>query len=120
MNRRRFLSDSLRALAGLAGLLSISFWSKLQMGCGTEISGGQCTGSFTNQHSSSQGLHTVSVTQSDIDAGVAKQFTLEGSDHNHTINLTAAQLATLGSGGSISTNSSFDEDHDHVVTISAC
>ena len=39
------------------------------------------------------------------------------SDHPHTVDLTAADIMTLTNGGSVTKTSTFDDAHDHEVTI---
>lgn len=64
--------------------------------------------------------HTLTVSRDDVNAGVAKTYTLEnnGSGHTHTITLTGEDFTTLKNNVGLSKTSTTDDSHNHLVTIS--
>lgn len=63
--------------------------------------------------------HTLIVNKADIDAGVEKSYSIQGSSgHNHTIVVTAANFNTLKSAKTLKVESSRDSSHRHDVTVS--
>jgi len=75
---------------------------------------------ITNNHG-----HALSIPVADLDSTTDKVYSIAGTaGHDHTITLTAAQLATLKSGGSVTvtstvTNAAPFGAHSHDVTL-AC
>jgi hypothetical protein len=69
--------------------------------------------------------HTLAVPIADLDATTDKVYSIAGTaGHDHTITLTAAQLAMLKSGGVVTVTSSVTNapvygTHSHDVTV-AC
>lgn len=62
--------------------------------------------------------HTLAVSKSDVEAGVDKNYSIQGgSTHNHTVTITANQFATLVATGSVTVNSSSDSAHTHSVSV---
>jgi hypothetical protein len=63
--------------------------------------------------------HVLTVLRSDLDSTTAVSYDIRGSaDHTHTVTLTAAQLATLKSGVSVTVTSTTTAYHEHVITVS--
>jgi hypothetical protein len=63
--------------------------------------------------------HVLTVLRSDLDSTTAVSYDILGAaDHTHTVTLTAAQLATLKTGASVSVVSTNTNFHQHVITIS--
>ncbi len=63
--------------------------------------------------------HTLAVSKDDIEAGVAKTYSIQGtSGHNHSVSLTAANFETLKSTKTLVIESSRDSSHRHDVTVS--
>ncbi len=73
-----------------------------------------CNAEIVNPHG-----HVLTVTQADIDAGVdIVGRSIQGtSPHDHTVDITVAQLQELSNGGSITITSTQDNAHDHQITI---
>lgn len=77
------------------------------------------TGPFTcaEQIGTNHG-HEIEVTDADIVAAANKQYHIQGtSAHDHTVSLSAADFATLASGGVVMKTSSNGGGHTHDVTI---
>jgi hypothetical protein len=81
---------------------------------GTSSGGGACGSTIGTNHG-----HAVTVTKADAMAGVAKTYDIQGgSDHSHTLSISAAQFAMLAAGDPVTITSSNDAGHDHAVTVS--
>ena len=64
--------------------------------------------------------HTITVTASDVTAGVDKTYDISGTGgHTHMVTVTAANFATLQSNanGSVMVTSTTGNAHTHTVTI---
>lgn len=62
--------------------------------------------------------HTLAVAKADIDAGLEKTYSIQGSSgHNHTIVVSSANFETLKSSKTIQIESSRDNSHRHDVTV---
>jgi len=71
------------------------------------------TSSVTNSHA-----HTVSVPVADLGAATDHDYnTSTYVGHFHMVTLTAAQLAAINGGGTVTVSSSTVEGHDHDFTI---
>ncbi len=58
--------------------------------------------------------HSLSIARADLDSTVAKTYSITGSaGHEHQVTLSAAQLAQLKAGMSVSVTSTFDSGHSH-------
>ena len=55
------------------------------------------------------------VTAAEVTAGNAVTLTLTGAGHTHLVNLSAQQVTDIGAGTAVSTNSTTDSGHFHVV-----
>lgn len=63
--------------------------------------------------------HSLTVSKADIDAGVEKTYSIQGSaNHPHQITVTEAEFNALKSNNQIFVNSTVNSDHTHTVTIS--
>jgi hypothetical protein len=109
LSRKEFLK--LTVILGAGGLV---------MACGEDTAeGGNCTqnGAQAGTISSNHG-HTATVPAADINANAPKTYSIQGtSNHNHTISLTAEQLAQLAQGQSVTVTSTTDASHAHTVTL---
>jgi hypothetical protein len=124
VDRREFtLAAALAVLSGVAITVS---------GCGggggsspTEPSGGGGTGgggtggtsgktgTISNNHG-----HTATITSAQLSAAGALALDIRGtSEHPHTVELTAAEIATIAANGRVSKTSSSDAGHTHSVTF---
>lgn len=60
--------------------------------------------------------HELHIPLADIEAGVEKTYDTTGSaTHCHTVTLTAADFATLKSGGSVTKHSCINTNHQYVL-----
>lgn len=65
--------------------------------------------------------HTMVVTQAEIDAGVDKEYQIQGTSmHPHTVMVSAADFDILRAGGTLTLVSSFDAMHTHDDVILSC
>ncbi|MGE0787586.1 MAG: hypothetical protein AB7S26_18065 [Sandaracinaceae bacterium] len=77
--------------------------------------GGSCTPASTiaDNHA-----HVLMIPEADLSSATDVTYDIMGgSPHNHTVTLTAAQLATLAGGGMVTVTSSETNAHSHGVTI---
>ena len=107
LSRRQFLKVA--AAVGAAGPL---------VACGPGSppppGGDNCTtSSITSNHG-----HSVTIPKADAEAGVAKSYSIRGSaSHDHTIALSAQQMADLAAGTAVTVTST-SAGHTHDVTVS--
>jgi hypothetical protein len=119
VDRREFtLAAALAMLSGVAITVS---------GCGggggsspTEPSGGGGTGGTsgkTGTISNNHG-HTASISSAQLSAGGALTLDIRGgSDHPHTVELSAGEITTIAGNGRVSKESTNDAGHSHTVTF---
>lgn len=63
--------------------------------------------------------HTLVVSKADVNSGVEKTYSIQGSSgHDHSVTLTAANFTSLKNNSSISVVSTNDDDHTHSVSVS--
>ena len=116
MNRRAFVLQAGKAVPAVVGALYL-------VGCGNSSPSSpsatadiQSTSSVSNGHS-----HTVGVPASDQMKAVAVVYTSSNVlAHDHQVTLSATQMTTLASGGSVtvtSTNSTVTGNHSHDFTF---
>lgn len=114
IGRRRFSVEA--ALAVLGGVtITIS-------GCGG--GGGSSPSGPTPQAGDKVGTvsanhgHTAIITAAQLSGGAAVTLQIRGSsDHPHTVQLSAAEIAQIAANGRVSKASSVDDGHDHTVTF---
>ena len=79
-------------------------------------SSGDKIGTISSNHG-----HAVRITAAQMQAGGAVTLSLGGSvgvpDHTHTVDLTAAEVASVTAGARVSKTSTTGDAHDHVVTF---
>ena len=62
--------------------------------------------------------HGFTVSRADVDAGVERTYDImAGADHNHTVTLTASQMATIASGGNVNLISTTTLGHEHNIIV---
>ena len=62
--------------------------------------------------------HLLTVPKDDFSAGIDQTYHIQGNaTHDHTITLTAAQLATILADGPVSVTSTVTNDHSHQVAV---
>jgi hypothetical protein len=107
MDRRRFLGTAAAALlAGVAIQVT---------GCSEDTSGpAVATGDIAGQIAGNHG-HSVVLRKAEIDAAGDVTLTLSGGGHDHTVALTAAQVASIRDGGMADVTSSSSGGHSHNV-----
>lgn len=67
-----------------------------------------------------QGPHLLDIPLADIEAGVEKVYSAQGqANHCHEVTLTAADFATLKSGGSVTKFSCNGGDHEYTMSCGA-
>lgn len=80
---------------------------------GTSSGGGACGSTIATNHG-----HSVTVTKAEAMAGAAKTYDIQGgSDHAHSLAISAAQFATLAAGDPVTIMSSTEAGHAHAVTV---
>jgi len=61
--------------------------------------------------------HALRIPEADLDAMSDRQYSIQGSaSHDHTVTLSAAQLAMLKAGGEVMVTSSVTLDHSHDIS----
>ncbi|MFZ5550424.1 MAG: hypothetical protein ACOZJX_17140 [Pseudomonadota bacterium] len=107
MTRKGFL--------GALGGGTVVLWLQACGGGGDDDNGGpvQCgANSITGNHG-----HALTIPEADLSSATDKVYSIQGSaGHDHTVTLTAAQLAMLRAGQSVDVTSSTGASHNHVVT----
>jgi hypothetical protein len=78
--------------------------------------GGDRTAAISSNHG-----HVCRITAAQMQAGGAVTLSLGGSvgtvDHTHSVDLTAAEVASVTSGARVAKTSTVGDLHDHVVTF---
>lgn len=110
LDRREFTVQS--ALALLSGVaITIS-------GCGggdspSSPSSGDMVGTVSANHG-----HSAVITGAQLTAGGALNLSIQGSSvHSHNVELTAGEVASIGSRQRVSKESSVNDSHSHTVTF---
>jgi hypothetical protein len=121
LTRREFNAASISALfvgmtvciSGCGGGSSASPTSPTG-GSGTPTtSGGDRTGAVSANHG-----HVAIVTSAALQAGGAVSLNIKGSaDHDHTVDLTQAEVGLVAAGSRVAKTSSSDAGHVHTVTF---
>lgn len=110
LDRREFTRQAaLAALSGVAIVVS---------GCSSDsptapTGATDLSGSVSANHG-----HTAVITSAQLGAGNSLQLDIRGSsDHPHSVQLSADDLAMIASGQRVSRQSSNDRAHNHTVTF---
>lgn len=62
--------------------------------------------------------HSLVIAKSDLDSTTAKTYDIHGSaNHTHSVTFSAAQLAQLKAGTTVSVSSTVTDNHDHTVSV---
>jgi len=78
-----------------------------------------CLANGTNSSIASNHGHSLSVSKEDVDAGIEKQYNIQGtSGHSHSVIISEGNFASLKNNQSISITSSTGSGHTHPVTVS--
>ena len=106
MTRKEFL------VAGLAAFGAVSVVAACGQG-GSDSDDTACEESISSNHG-----HVLTVSQGDVTAAQDKTYDIRGrASHSHTVTLTAADFATLASGGTVTATSSLGGGHSHDVAV---
>ena len=82
---------------------------------------GNCLQNGTNSAISANHGHTLVVSKEDVNAAIAKTYTLSQANtdnHIHQLTISPAQFNTLKGNTQITVNSTSDAGHLHSVTVS--
>jgi len=111
LDRREFtLAAAMAALSGVAITISAC-------GGGGSPSSPSVTGDKTGVIGSNHG-HTAVITSGQLSAGDALSLNIRGgSDHPHTVTLTAADMTAIAGNSRVSRESTTDDGHSHSVTF---
>lgn len=124
MDRKTFIKKTAGAL-----LIAIPAYSVMSCSSSSDDSGNNqgnqggnknClqNGALASTISSNHG-HSLTVSKADINAGVEKTYSIDGSSgHSHSVTVSAANFNSLKSNQQISVNSTSGNGHTHSVTIS--
>ncbi len=118
LTRREFNAASVSAL-----FVGMTVWMS---GCGSDSAsspasptptptagGGDKSGSISANHG-----HVATVTSAVLQAGGSVTLNIRGSaDHNHTVDLSAAEVGQVAGSTRVSKESSNDSSHTHMVTF---
>lgn len=118
LNRRTFCIS----LAGLAGAGTTFFIVGCTNGEKTntsdDSSGEDCQDEVQNGQISQNHGHTLMISKADIEAGMSKTYSIQGSsNHDHQITLTADDFAMIAAGAEITLTSTNVDQHTHEVTL---
>ena len=79
--------------------------------------GGWCSSAATANIATNHG-HSLSVPAGDINGGAAMDYGIQGTaDHDHTVSLSADDMAMIAAGETVSVTSSSGGGHTHAVAI---
>ena len=74
--------------------------------------GSGCGATISDNHG-----HVLAIATADLDSTADKSYDIQGSaGHTHGVTFTAAQLAQLKAGTTVSVTSSMAEGHDHRIS----
>ena len=77
------------------------------------LENGARASSITSNHG-----HSLTVSREDVEAGLEKTYSIEGSaGHVHNVTVTAANFGSLQNNGSVNLDSTSGNGHSHSVTI---
>ncbi len=126
MNRKVFIQKTMGAM-----LIALPAFSLI--GCSSSDNGsdnnpdpepdpdpqGNCLENGTEINISANHGHSLNVSQADVQAGVEKVYSIQGSSgHNHEVTLTVANFDALKSNNAITVGSSTEDGHTHSVRVS--
>ena len=128
LSRRDFtVAAALAALSGVAITISAcGGGGSPTSSSGSGTTGGTTGGGTTSGTASGDKVgvisanhgHTATVTGAQLTAGGAVKLDIRGSsDHPHTLELTAADIASIAAGNKVTRESTTDSGHSHDVTF---
>jgi len=121
MDRKTFIKR-------MAGTLFIGIPAYAMLGCSSSDDGGttsppnnnaDCLVNGTQSSIGANHGHTLQVSVADIQSGIDKQYSIQGSSgHNHEVTVTAANFNSLKNNQQIQATSTSGGGHTHSVTVS--
>ncbi len=82
-------------------------------------SGADCLANGTGVTIGTNHGHTLAVSKEDVNVGVEKTYSIQGSSgHDHIVTLSAASFTSLKNKTAISVTSTNDAGHTHAVAVS--
>ena len=79
----------------------------------TPTASGDKVGAISDNHG-----HVAVITGAELTAGGALTLNIQGqATHNHTVELSAAEIASIAANGRVAKSSSTTVGHDHTVTF---
>ena len=124
MDRKTFIEKSLGVM-----LIALPAYSLVGCSSSDEGSGGpdenpnnqgesDCSDNGTLSSISANHGHNLTVSSSDVQAGSARTYSIQGtSSHDHMVTLTAADFTNLQNNNSITVSSTNIDGHTHSVTV---
>jgi len=121
MDRKTFIKKVTGAI-----LISIPFYSFLSCSDSDQdpspppnMGDKNCLENGTASSVSSNHGHSINVPKADVESGVEKQYSIQGSaSHNHLITVSESDFASLKINQQIQVTSTSGSGHIHSVTIS--
>ena len=124
MDRKTFIEKSL-------GIMLIALPAYSLVGCSSSDDGSgdpnenpnnqgesDCSDNGTLSSISANHGHSLTVSRSDVEAGSARTYSIQGSSsHDHMVTLTGADFTNLQNNNSITVSSTNDDGHTHSVTV---
>ena len=117
--------DFLRNSAAMPPLIAALFAAPAIVSCGDSSSssskksssdGGGDSGDVAGSIASNHG-HSVVITEAELTADEAVTLTLTGGTHEHSLDLTMAQVTDIADGVTVTKTSSETNSHTHDVTF---
>ncbi len=116
MTRKQFLRTIVGAGIGAAGIAALASCGGDDGGGTPDAPGGSCTTPST-AIGSNHG-HVMVVALADVTAGTEKTYDISGSSgHVHMVTVSAANMASLKTGGTVMVQSTSGNAHTHAVTV---
>jgi hypothetical protein len=114
LTRKDFLKTGLAAAGAVVGIGGTACGGDDDDGGGGGGGNGDCSADITSNHG-----HSISVSAADVNAGVAKTYTLSTANgHTHEVLVSPANFSSLKGGSPVSvTSSDAGDGHNHSVTI---
>ena len=126
MDRKTFIEKSLGIM-----LIALPAYSLVSCSSSDDSGGGlqpdpnsnpnaeaNCLDNGTQASIGSNHGHALTVSQSDVQSGVERTYSIQGtSGHDHTVTITASDFTDLQGNNNITVISSNDDGHTHSVTV---
>ncbi|CAN5722281.1 hypothetical protein BH11MYX3_BH11MYX3_28370 [soil metagenome] len=117
MTRKQFLRTIVGVGIGAAAVAAVAGCGGDDGGGSPDAPGGTCTTPSATIGAPIHG-HTMMVALADVTAGVEKSYDITGTaGHTHMVTVTAANMASLKTGGTVMVTSKTGSGHSHAVTV---